>query len=273
MTIQHLIEIISVKYGKDLSVFAPAFLRKSILRRVRETQSIGMAGYVELLLSGEQEVDALVDSMYISYSLFFRNSLDVSFLEQFVLPDLIRIKERNNSPSIRIWSVGCAQGEEAYTLAMLVDNVACNLNVNVKAMVFGTDISAGAVEKSCAGQYERAAMSNVKLSYLDRYFKEEKSQFTVVKEIRDRVHFTQRNIIDPGYTSPPEAIFADFDLVSCCNLFIYYHKDTQLNILEKLYHSMNRDGFLIVGESERLIAEKSGKFRQLNPISNIFTKI
>lgn len=273
MTIQHFIEIIRVRYGKDLSVFAPSFLRKSILRRVKETHSNGMAGYVELLLAGEEEMGALVDSMHISYSLFFRNCLDVTFLEQFVLPDLIRISEKNNSPSIRIWSVGCAQGEEAYSLAMLVDKVAGDLNVNVKAMVFGTDISPGAVEKSCAGQYERDALSNVKLSYLDRYFKEVKSNFTVVKEIREQVHFTQRNIIDPGFTSPPEAIFADFDLVSCCNLLIYYQNDTQQSILNKLYHSMNRNGFLIVGESERLIVEKYGKFFQVNPMCNIFTKI
>jgi chemotaxis methyl-accepting protein methylase len=231
-----------------------------------------MAGYVELLLSGEKEVDALFDSMHISYSLFFRNSLDVSFLEQFVLPDLIRFGEKSNSQSIRMWSVGSAQGEEAYTLAMLVDKVAGNLNVKIRSMVFGTDISAMAVDKSRAGTYERAALSKMKLSYFDNYFIEQKSNFTVIKEIREQAHFTQRDILDTGFTSPPEAVFADFDLVSCCNLLIYYHNDTQQEILEKLYNSLNQNGFLIVGESERLIVEKYGKFCQVNPMVNIFTK-
>jgi chemotaxis methyl-accepting protein methylase len=115
-------------------------------------------------------------------------------------------------------------------------------------------------------------LQNVKLTFIDQYFNLKNSHFSIIEEIRNQVDFSPGDIIDPGYTSPPSAIFADFDLVSCCNVMIYYSFEIQKMILEKLYRSLSRNGYLLVGETERLIVEKFGKFRLVYPIGDIFIK-
>ena len=272
MAIQQIIEVVRVKYGMDLSVYSAPFLRKTLAQRVKETSATGLEDYLKFLSSDSGEMAILNDILHIGYTLFFRNSIDTSLIEEFILPDLIQTREKNKSRSVRIWSVGCAEGPEAYSLAMLTDKVIHDRDFTIPVMVFGTDISPASIEKAKMATYERSALLNVKLSFLDRYFIRNNSHFSVVEAIRNQVDFSPGNIIDPGYSSPPAAIFADFDLVSCCNLMIYYHHDIQKMILEKLYRSLSRNGYLLVGETERLIVEKSGKFRLVYPMGNIFIK-
>ncbi len=272
MTIQRLIETVQHESGMDISVYAASFLQNTLAQRVKETGSAGLSEYMAFLRTDREELSKLSDALHISYTLFFRNPLDVSILEGFVLPDLMQVKEHNNSSSLRIWSVGCAEGPEAFSLAMLADTVISGRDYKIPVMVFGTDICPAAVDKAREGCYDSNALQNARLSYIDRYFNLKKSTFFVKDQILHHVDFSVGDITDPEYTSPPAAIFADFDLVSCCNLLIYYHYDIQQIILEKLYHSLGRNGYLVVGESERQIVENFGKLRHLYPIGNIFVK-
>jgi chemotaxis methyl-accepting protein methylase len=272
MIVQHFIDKVLASYGRDLSVYSPSFLKKTLAQRMEETSSDGLTGYLQYLTRDQNEWAKLNESLHISYTLFFRNPVDASLLEAFVLPELLKNKEKSTSCTVRIWSAGCSEGHEAYTLTMIADKVMDDGNMRLPLMVFGTDISESAIAKARSGTYTRNALENVRLLYLDRSFTPKKSLFLVNDEILRKVNFSAGDLIDPGYNSPPEAIYADFDLVSCCNVMIYYHHGIQQLILDKLYHSLGRKGYLIVGESEHAIVEKYGKFRLLNSMGNIYVK-
>jgi chemotaxis methyl-accepting protein methylase len=272
MTIQRFIEKVLFSFGRDLSVYSTSFLKKTLAQRMEETSSDGLTGYLQFLTRDRDEWVKLNETLQISYTLFFRNPVDASLLEAFLLPELLKHKEKSNSCTVRIWSAGCSEGHEAYTLTMIADKVMDDGNSKLPLLVFGTDISEDAISKARSGTYARNALQNVRLLYLDRCFTPKKSLFVVNDDILRKVDFSTGDLIDPNYNSPPAAIFADFDLVSCCNLMIYYQQDIQQLILEKLHHSLGRNGYLIVGESEHLIVDKFGKFRLLHPMGNIYVK-
>ena len=272
MTTQQIIEKLQFQYGQDFSVYATSFLRNALGIRVKETGLPGLNSYLDFIAQDNDELKKLTNSLHINYSLFFRNLLDTSLFECCILPELIQSKEKYNSRSFRMWSVGCAEGPEPYSFAMLADKVISDRQCEIPVMVFGTDISSAALDKAREGTYGEQAMQNVKLSFLDRFFVLNQTQYSVKNHIKNQVYFSQGDIIDPCYNSPPAAIFADFDLVSCCNLMIYYQQEIQQKILEKLHRSLAQNGYLLVGESERLIVEKFGKFRKLYPLGNVFIR-
>jgi chemotaxis methyl-accepting protein methylase len=272
MIIKQIADIVKVVAGKDIAAYSNSFLKKTLTQRIKETESAGLEGYLVLIGSDKHEVMRLIGSLCISYTLFFRNSIDVALLEGFVLPELLQSKEKNKSGSVRIWSVGCSDGAETYSLAMLTDKALRDRNHAIPVMVFGTDNSPAVLDKAQKGIYDRMTLQNVKFSYIDRYFSANRSHFSVIEEIRKQVDFSDGDITDPGYASPPAAIFADFDLVSCCNLMMYYNAENQMRILEKLYRSMSRKSYLVVGETERSIVEKFGGFHLVYPMGNIFKK-
>ncbi|MFZ4520344.1 MAG: CheR family methyltransferase [Bacteroidales bacterium] len=273
MTTRKIIEIVEAVYGKDLSAYSANFLRKSLNFRSREISSGDLEAYGQYLEKFNlQELEKLIASLTISYTMFFRNSIDISLLEGYILPELLNLKINHNSHSVRIWSVGCSSGPEAYTLTMIADKVACERNHKIPIMVFGTDVSEQALVKARAGIYELSDVQNVKLSYVNSCFLQDSSRFVVNEEIRKMVDFSSGDIISPWFHSPAAGIFADFDLVSCCNLMIYYTNEIQQMILEKLYKSLNTNGYLVVGESETSVVEKFNKFRKVYPCGNIFIK-
>jgi chemotaxis methyl-accepting protein methylase len=272
MLIRGIIETVQRKSGQDLSVYSASFLKKTLALRMRETASGGLAGYLNLIEKEPEELLCLNNSLHISYTLFFRNVIDFALFENFVFPEIVTVKEKKASHTIRMWSAGCADGPEAYSLAMIADKVISDRKLRSSVMVFGTDVSSANIEKARAGVYNRDPLQNVKLSYLERYFTAKKSQFAVNEKIRNQVDFFCGDLIDPEFSSPPAAIFADFDIIACCNMMIYYNEAIQQVILKKLYRSLSPDGYLMVGESERLIVEKFGRFRPLFPMGNIFKK-
>ncbi|MCX6306690.1 MAG: protein-glutamate O-methyltransferase CheR [Bacteroidetes bacterium] len=272
MTTRQFIEAVEFTFGKGLSVYSETFLKKTLARRMDEVNVVNLAGYLDYISGDHGELAELSETLNICYTIFFRSSIDLSLVEEFILPGLIQSRQKNNSDTLRIWSVGCADGPEAYTLAMLSDKVISDRNYHASVMVFGTDISLAALAKARLGMYDANMVQQVRLSYIDRYFTRKKSTYSVNDRIRSLVDFSQGDITDPGYSSPPAGIFADFDLVSCCNLMIYYNHDIQQMILEKLYQSISRNGYLLVGESEQLIVEQSGKFHQFSPYGNVFVK-
>jgi chemotaxis methyl-accepting protein methylase len=272
MKIQTVLDVLLTVTGKDYAIYSPAFLKATVQNRMKECGFSSFHDYAGLLSDDHQELDNLIDSFYVSYTHFFRNNLDMALFEELVLPELIRSKERHQEPSVRIWSAGCSNGPEAYSLAMLADARSVKSGITVPVMVFGTDISLKALAKARTASYDYETVKQVKLWYIEQYFLLRKAKFHVVDKIRQLVEFSFGDLTDPTFSSPPASIFADFDFISCCNLLIYYNPDTQLLVLEKLYQALVNKGYLQVGETERAIVQKFGRFRLLTPVGNIFIK-
>jgi chemotaxis protein methyltransferase CheR len=257
--------------GKDLSVWSPSFLQKTIELRIGETASCDFSGYLKLIKNDFQEIDRLLNSLNISYSLFFRNPIDYSLIERYILPGLFR-KNSNNPKSVRIWSAACAGGQEPYSVAMMADKLICSQFDGFQIMIIASDISESALNKAKEGDYPANNLQNVMFSYISDYFTKKGEVYSVTEKVRKMVEFANYDLLDTKTSSPPFGIFGGYDISICCNLLIYYKPEVQKTILKKLYNSLVKGGYLMVDESEKDIVKSFKGFRLFSEPGNIFIK-
>jgi chemotaxis protein methyltransferase CheR len=269
---QQIISHIKNFHGKDLDLFSESFLQKMIDQRIIETGSDDTDGYLKLILFSPAEIENLYDSLNISYSLFFRNSIDFSIMERYILPELIQ-RNFETRKSVRIWSAACAEGQEAYSFAMIADDLSQKQLRECNKIIIATDISENALDKARKGAFATNAVQNVKLSYISKYFINKGQTFEISDQMKQKVEFSYYDLLDPDTTSPPSGIFGGYDIIICCNLLIYYKPLIQKSIMQKLYNSLDHKGFLMVDESEKLIVKSFGGFKLYSSIGNIFEKI
>ena len=265
-----IIELARETMGLDLGVYDESHLRASVARRISELGQGSLADYLDRLRRDAAELDLLAGSLINSYSLFFRNALDFSLIESCVLPELLRRKRAAKGEALRIWSAGCAEGQEPYSLAILADQAMAEDRVPV--MIFATDSSPEALLRAERGEFRPEALRNVRLSFLDGHFERSGSTYALGARPRGLVRFSAYDMLDRSSSSPPESIYGNFDLVACCNLLIYYAAAARKFILEKLRLSLADGGYLLVGESEKTLVDEAGGFRPFASFGHIFTK-
>jgi chemotaxis protein methyltransferase CheR len=259
--------------GRDISVYADSFLNKVVLQRFKETSSINEDVYAKLLDSKPEEINHILDALNNSYSMFFRNPLDYSIIERFILPSLHSRKDKPGSSSIRIWSAGCADGSEPYTLAIIGNELMDRKIISNPPLIFATDISEDALGQARLGLYFPTSLQNVKHYQIESYFSRMGSHFKVDEQIKKSVEFSRYDLLDAKTSSPPSAIFGGFDMVVCCNIMVYYKKEIQGIILKKIHNSLNNKGFLMVDPSEKAIVKSFKGFKLYSALGNIFVKI
>jgi len=261
-----------LKSGRDISVYAESFLRKIIHQRFIETSSLTEDTYAKFLDYNPAEISILLNSLNISYSMFFRNPLDYSIIERFILPSLSCREDKSVPSSVRIWSAGCADGSEPYTLAILGNELAERKMTNNSPLIFATDISEDALEQARLGLYYPSSLQNVKHSQVELCFSKTGSQFKVGDHLKKSVEFSRYDLLDAKTSSPPSAIFGGFDMVTCCNVMVYYRKEIHQVILKKLHNSLRNKGFLMVDQSEKALVKSFKGFRLYSALGNIFVK-
>lgn len=256
--------------GRDLSCYDPAFLRSALTRRMSQsgldTQTMDAA-----LAADPAEVQHLWQALNISYSAFFRNALTTALLEQFALPALMRDKERDGQ-ELRIWSAACAAGQEAYSVAMLLDELITNHDSDVRFRIFATDHHAPNLALAQRGIYDQTSVRNVPLKYLHAYFIRQDRQYEVIPAVRARVDFSGHDLLDPHAACPQASIFGEFDLIFCSNALLYYRPRVRSLILSRLHAALAPHGFLVTDEAERDLPTPSDGFRSITPPSALFQK-
>ncbi len=269
---QEIVKLIHDLTGRDISSYADSFFQKSLGRRMSETRAESEDVYLKLLVSSDSEVESLLNSLNISYSLFFRNPLDYSIIERFILPSLYHRQGNARSSSVRIWSAGCADGPEPYTLAMIGDELKQRFQLQNPPLVFATDISEGALQKARTGAFYPASIANVSLQRLESYFTKVGQVYHVAEQLKRFIEFSSYDLLDSKTSSPPSGIFGGFDMIVCSNLMVYYKREIQELILEKLHHALGYKGFLMVDQSEKAIVKSFRGFRLYSALGNIFIK-
>ena len=260
-------------HGLDLSGFDPAFLSRTFERRLQATGGISAENYLaERLVKDRLEAEAFFRSLRVGYSLFFRDPLTFALLETQVLPDLVETGRKSGRSSLRVWSAGCSAGQEAWSVAMLLDELAASPERQPAWRVFGTDFYEPDLTLASAGVYAAAELGNVRLRHLDACFTRQGDGFAVVERLRERVEFTRYDLLDTANSCPPASIFGDFDLVLCCNVLFYYRPAQQRRILDKLLGCLAPGGYLVTGETERRIAKNIANLREAMSPAPIFQK-
>jgi chemotaxis methyl-accepting protein methylase len=268
-----LIEVMSLSHGRDVSCYDEAFLAKTLGRRMASAGYESAKDYVADLSDNGAEAESFSKSLSICYSEFFRNPLTFALLEQLILPSLIEAREKSGRSEIRIWSAGCAAGQEAYSVAILLDEQTRAHGHPVPFRIFGTDRDESVLDSARLGVYDQAAVQNVCLRHLREYFTREGESYVLAERLRAQVDFSFYDLLDERNTCPPASIFGDFDLILCSNVLFYYRQEVRRNLVEKMRRALTNHGYFITGEVERFIVEQCGEFRAVDTPVWVFQKV
>jgi chemotaxis methyl-accepting protein methylase len=269
--LQQVIRAMDRLQGKDISRYDESFLSKSLEKRLAATTCPTVADYCEYLSRHDGEAEQFFRSLNITYSEFFRNPLTFAVLEQRVLPGLIEEKQESGTAEIRVWSAGCAAGQESYSVAILLDELLTARKSPLSFRIFATDISEKCLEFARRGMYDATAVQNVRLKHLQSCFEANNKSYSVARRLRDRIDFSSYDLLDERSTSPPGSIYGDFDLVFCSNLLFYYKPEVRQFIINKVCHSLSYGGYLVTGEAERGIVDTIN-LEEISPMSAVYRK-
>lgn len=226
--------------GHDFSEYKEKTLVRRLQRRMQLLQVDTPAAYIELFRKQPEELDLLFRELLIGVTQFFRDPDAFEALNEDVLKKLLSGKGAHES--IRVWVAGCATGEEAFTLAILLREAMDARRPKPKVQIFATDIDDRAITAARLGRY-RGPVADVSPERLERWFKQEGDDFCVIPEIREMCVFSVHSVIK----DPP---FSKLDLISCRNLLIYIDPPMQDRVLHSFHYALKPSGQLFLGSSE-----------------------
>jgi two-component system CheB/CheR fusion protein len=241
--LRHIQRHTSIDFGK----YKETTLRRQIARRMSALQVGSLIDYVGVLENNGEEINILAKNFLISVTQFFRDR--DSFTALGKLLEKI-IKDKQPDEPLRIWVPGCATGEEAYSIALLLATKAKTRLDRMRVQIFGTDVDELATAHARRGEYSESSVSGLSAAILKRYFSSTGRLFRVEKEIRNMVVFSRHDLVQ----DPP---FKQIDLVSCRNLLIYFKPVLQEHVFRLFHYALRPGGHLFLGKSESLGASKS----------------
>ena len=235
--------------GIDFGEYKIPTVQRRIHRRMSFIQMEDVGAYARLLAEQPAELNELYKDLLIGVTEFVRDPEAFETLGRDVLPALLGEKGRDE---FRVWVAGCASGEEAYSIAILVDEQVRANGYRGRISIFATDMHRDSLSRASAGVYDRGRLENLGKERIARYFKEEPNgHFRVVPELRQRIIFSAHNILN----DPP---FTKVDLITCRNMLIYFQQATQDRVLAMFHFALRRGGCLFLGSSEGLGSAECG---------------
>src|SRR5215213_1320989 len=230
-----------VRTGHDFSNYKRPTVMRRIARRIGVQELPDLIAYSQFMHDNPVEATALLKDLLISVTNFFRDAEAFAALERDIVPKLFEGKTADDQ--VRVWVTGCATGEEAYTVTMMLADYAATLALPPQIQVFATDIDEDAIAMARDGFYTVNDAADVPPDRLRRHFIEEGEGYRVRRDIRERVLFAVHNIIK----DPP---FAHLDLATCRNFLIYLNHTAQRRVMDVLHFALNPGGYLMLGASE-----------------------
>ena len=240
-SLERIFAMLRVKSGVDFSQYKPATLKRRIKRRMVLQKIEILPEYTSYLKDNPAEIEALFQDMLISVTEFFRDRETFDYLKKHVFPVIARAHP--GGEPIRIWSAGCATGEEAYSLAISMMEFMEDSKRKIAFQIFGSDLNEGSILKARAGIYPASIATDVSTERLRRFFTKVNGNYQISKAIRDVCVFAKQDIIN----DPP---FSQLDLITCRNLLIYLEAAAQKRILPIFHYALKASGFLMLGKSE-----------------------
>ena len=263
-TLKKIFVLLRAQTGHDFSGYKVNTIHRRVERRMAVNQIVQKDDYILYLRKNPAEVDALFRDLLIGVTSFFRDPDAFRALEDEAIVRLLSNKAA--SAPIRVWVPGCSTGEEAYSIAILLQERMDALKTSFKLTVFATDLDSAAIEHARAGVYPASIADDISPERLARYFSEEPGGgfFRIKKLIRDILVFSEQSVIK----DPP---FSRLDLISCRNLLIYMGPELHKKLMPLFHYSLNQAGFLFLGTSES-VGEFVELFATLNRTQKLFQR-
>jgi len=242
------LSLLRERFGTDFSGYRPATLQRRLQRRILATGQAGLPSYLKLARKDVDETRRLHSEFLIKVSEFFRDPKEWEQLSRKVILPMVRA--RPASGEFRIWSAGCATGEEAYSLAILFSEALGGNNPG-RFRVFATDLDEPALAKARHGVYDARQLAGVSPRRLNQHFDREGDHWRVKKTLRSHVIFGKHDVLG----DPP---LASIDLLACRNVLIYFTPEQSQKALRRLLYSLKPGAFLFLGRSESPRKVESG---------------
>jgi chemotaxis protein methyltransferase CheR len=249
----------------DLNLYKDRCVLRRIAVRQRACGAPDLQAYLKRVIRDPIERAQLVKALTIHVSQFLRNPSTFRAIQREILPTILADKEQSGARALRFWSAGCACGEEAYSLALLLLEIAPDAIQRYSATIYGTDIDSGCLRVAEEGRYPSVSLKNLPARWKQRYFTPVESAYRLVPEIRRLVYFRLHSILDP-------APFGRIDLVVFRNVLIYMTEQLQERVLLAIHAALNEGGFLVLGKVEGLSGAAKGLFETVNVPERIYQK-
>jgi two-component system CheB/CheR fusion protein len=259
---KQILTVLRVRRGVDFTYYKQSTLKRRIIRRMALNKIEKPADYLGFLRENKSEQDALYNDMLISVTNFFRDTQSFEVLCGTIFP--ILLSKKTDKESLRIWIAGCATGEEAYSMAICLQEQLGDKAAAMKIQIFATDISETAIAKARTGIYRAQDLDGVSTSRLQQFFIKQDGTYQVSKTIRDMCVFAHHNLLK----DPP---FSKIDLVSCRNVLIYLEPVLQKRALTTFHYALNEVGYLMLGKSET-IGTNTDLFNSYNSTEKIYIR-
>ncbi len=246
--------------GLNCSGYRDEYLKRRFEIRLKATGTNRYGKYLVYLKRNPQEFENLLNDLTVNFTSFFRDADVYRYLERTLFPRLFQ----SRSP-VRIWSAGCASGEEPYSLAILAHKILSKSFGNPSVTIYASDIDKDALSKAALGQYQAKHLGTMDQALIDHFFTREGDAYTVKDFVKRTIHFQQFDLMNP---SPHQ----NLDLILCRNVMIYFAKESQQQIHLKFYHSLKEGGYMITGKSEVLSGELTQKFSTVDNVARVYQR-
>jgi chemotaxis protein methyltransferase CheR len=204
--------------------------------------------YLKFKSSGSQEKKYLFEAITINETYFFRNQAQLDALVINIIPELMKSKAKSGKQKLRIWSAASSSGEEAYSIAIIINDLLKPKYPMLEVEIIGTDIDHSVIETAKSGIYKEYSIRNIPAYYLKKYFKNYDNNYELIPSIKDMAVFKNLNLINDSEMRA----MSNFDIIFCANVLIYFDLKAKIKVINHLYNSLSKGGYLFIGYAETL---------------------
>jgi chemotaxis methyl-accepting protein methylase len=252
--------------GVDLGFYRPRYVERRIATRLQALGLVTYRQYLARLIADPAEFDRLMSALTINVTQFFRDASTFEALEQLIVPTLLERARLDRTRTVRVWSAGCATGQEAYSITMSLLAAGVTADAGFVLSVLGTDIDPDALERARRAEYTAEEVAAIPPELRSRYTEPAGEGQRLTAEVTAVCRFVRASLFDPA---PVRAC----DIVLCRNVFIYLRHEQQVALVERFSGALRQGGFLVLGRSERLRTGEGQQFEALDPRERIYRKV
>lgn len=260
MSFQKVKRLLKENVGLDCDGYRDEYLKRRFEVRLRATNCQSYGRYLFYLKKHPEEFQSLLNDLAINFTMFFRDIDVYQYLETILLPKLLALGSQ-----VKIWSAGCASGEEPYSLAIIVHKLLGNKSSNRSVTIFASDIDKDALGKAEKGEYQKKQLNGLPEVSIEKYFSKEGELFRVRDFARKFIRFSQFDLNKP-------APYQNLDLILCRNVMIYFSKEGQQHVHMNFYDALREGGYFVTGKAEMLSGEPSRKFQFVDLKCRVYQK-
>ena len=270
-TVTDILSFLTDHFREDFHSYSNTLIERRITERAAKLNLLGIEDYLRVLTSDPDEPSFLARMLRIRFSSFFRDPLQFELLGSILLPAMLLSKP--DIGHFRAWCAACAGGEEACTLAIIIDEAKHLLASKAMVQIFATDVAEDALADARSGTYHRRSLGEVSLQRLDKYFTLKKPCYRISDNILDMITYSRHDLLDPHTYAPPESLFGGFDLISCRNFLMYLDAEAYRRVFDNLFRALNPQGVLLLGAAEAVPDLYTPYLERIFEFGNLYRKV